>query len=159
MAKKDKKKDPISLLLKVVIFCAVVAIAAFGITYAVDSAEKATLDQQQKAANERNAQAQANYQKALIEYNGLVGEAQQSQPWPRVSDQGWAISDLSDIAVEGTNETFTRGEVLLNSPLLLTNRWHGLPGDYNSYMISQELGGPLVSLMNHTQQKIGRAHV
>lgn len=154
MAKTERKKEPISLLLRVTILLAVLALIAYGVAYAIGVAEKGALSNQQEAAKERNEQAQKNYQIALAEYNSAI-QSDQNKPWPLPSGaSGWEIVELTDYPILGDYQELDRATLLANSPLMLTNRWHALPADYYNAMMGQEFGGVLVSLMNYTEQKV-----
>ena len=149
MAKEERKKDPIQVITRYIIIFALLALVAYGITYAVDASQKATLEQQQKAALERNAQAETNYQMAMVEYNQLVEEAQ-TPDIPEVTEDGWVIMDWSNVkGTAGNTQVFSRSEILSQSPLMVTNRWHALPMDYY-----ENVGNQVVSLMEHTERKV-----
>lgn len=154
MAKSEKKREPMSVLVRVVIALSVVALVAYGISAAIGVAEKTALANQQKAAQERNDQAERNYQIALAEYHTAV-QSDQNKPWPAPSGaQGWEIIELTDFPITGNRQEIDRQTLLANSPLMLTNRWHALPQDYYQSKVNVNQGGTLVSLMNYTEQKV-----
>ncbi|NLB91315.1 MAG: M15 family metallopeptidase, partial [Clostridiales bacterium] len=149
MTKKEKKKDPISSLLKMIIVFAVLAVVLYGISYAINTAQKMALQQQQKATQERNTQAEKNYQAAMVEYNSATASDEGGTWKAPDNNQGWLVLDVSEYPVIGEKQTFDRNSILMTSPLMLTNRWHELPSDYEG-----AIGVRLSSLMLDTENRV-----
>ena len=130
---RTKKSKAVPVVIVLTILIAALAILCFLIKPLViepqkDAIAKANADAR-AAVEERNRQAEVQYQAKLAELEAKANEPT-NPSWPEHDpDAPWQILDLSDIPLESqTAETKTRAELFnYGNEMLLVNAWHSRP--------------------------------
>ncbi len=126
-----QKKDAYTHLKHILaILLVFTAVTAIGFIYTRDTVDK------QKAALE--AQRKEQNQALVDQHNQWLAEQRaghtgvvEDENWPEPQPEGWDIVDLSDYSVNAVmTQPFTREE-METAGLMVVNRWHYLPGDFN----------------------------
>ena len=152
---RTKKSKAVPVVIVLTILIAALAILCFLIKPLViepqkDALAKANADAR-AAVEERNRQAEVQYQAKLAELEAKANEPT-NPSWPEHDpDAPWQILDLSDIPLESqTAETKTRAELFnYGNEMLLVNAWHSRP---ENDFVETELKS--VSKYNQGDQKI-----
>ena len=152
---RTKKSKAVPVVIVLTILIAALAILCFLIKPLViepqkDAIAKANADAR-AAVEERNRQAEVQYQAKLAELEAKANEPT-NPSWPEHDpDAPWQILDLSDIPLESqTAETKTRAELFnYGNEMLLVNAWHSRP---ENDFVETELKS--VSKYNQGDQKI-----
>ncbi len=145
--RKEHKRDPYKLLIRLTILLAAVVVVGYGLVVLCTSlvqndyrAKKAEIDQ----LNEENELAFTAQMNALRDSNVQVdpttGEITQREElsWERtISDQRWRIVDDTGVPLENTATMSADRTAALLGGLMLANEWHSLPEDY--YALEPEL--------------------
>ena len=147
MAEETKKKDAYVRLGHIVIVLLVfTAIAVIGFLYA-----RNTVDQQLAQLQEQRQQQ--NEERIAMRDQWLAEQAAtQAKPvddsWPQPEPNGWSLVDISSFDVkDGSTQEFERTDLEAGG-LMLVNRWHYLPSDFNDARF--ENGDELVSIMTQS---------
>ncbi len=143
----ENTKDAYTRLKHILIVLLVfTAIAAIGFVYARNTVEQQFVqlqEQRQKQNEERVALREQWLQEQAEAQAKPVDES-----WPQPDPNGWAIVDVSDYDVKaGMTEEFERYSLETNG-LMLVNRWHYLPTDFNDDRF--ENGDELLSIMSQS---------
>ena len=138
---RTKKSKAVPVVIVLTILIAALAILCFLIKPLViepqkDAIAKANADAR-AAVEERNRQAEVQYQAKLAELEAKANEPT-NPSWPEHDPEApWQILDLSDIPLESqTAETKTRAELMeFGNEMLLVNAWHSRPEDFDESKI------------------------
>ena len=146
MAGENKKDAYVRLRHILIVLLVFTAIAAIGFFYARNTVNQ-QLQQMQEQRDKQNAERIELREQWLAEQ-----AAAQAKPvdesWPQPEPTGWDIVDISAFDVKnGRDQEFERTD-LETGGLMLINRWHYLPSDFNDERF--ENGDELVSIMTQS---------
>ena len=100
------------------------------LTEPVRAANEKAYQDEVKAVEDRNREAEAQYQARISELESQA-KTPANPSWPSHKTEGWDLLDLSNIPLENqTAETRTRAELMTNG-MLLVNPWHSRPADFD----------------------------
>ena len=127
---KEKKRDPIKVMLRVTIVLAVVAVAALLLGNAIIGYRANLLKARQEEAEEINNQKAEEYAVALAEFEA-ASQSGANLAWPEQKQEGWDVVDLTSYPLENAyTATVSRADVM-NGGMLLVNQWHSRPEDFS----------------------------
>jgi len=149
--KKQKRRDPVKVMLVLTIILAVIAaLAMVGGNMIKDYRANALREKQQKV-EQINAQRDQEYAKALAEFQQQTAQKGAANlAWPPQKTEGWDVIDLTNYPLENSGTVTLQRADLMNGGMLLVNEWHSRPEDFS------EEG--LVSIGSYTSGKIGVAN-
>ena len=147
--KKQKRRDPVKVMLVLTILFAIAAAAAMVSGNMIAEYRRGVLRQKQDEVKVINAQRDQEYAKAMAEFQRET-QTGTNLAWPAQKTEGWDVVDLTNYPLEEAGTlTMNRAEIM-NNGMLLVNEWHSRPEDF-----SEEA---LVSVGNYTGGKIGVAN-
>lgn len=127
---KEKKRDPIKVMLRVTIVLAVVAVAALLLGNAIIGYRANLLKARQEEAEQINNQKAEEYAVALAEFEA-ASQSGANLAWPEQKQEGWDVVDLTSYPLENAyTATVSRADVM-NGGMLLVNQWHSRPEDFS----------------------------
>ena len=127
---KEKKRDPIKVMLRVTIVLAVVAVAALLLGNVIIGYRANLLKARQEEAEEINNQKAEEYAVALAEFEA-ASQSGANLAWPEQKQEGWDVVDLTSYPLENAyTATVSRADVM-NGGMLLVNQWHSRPEDFS----------------------------
>ena len=143
--KKQKRRDPIKVMLILTICMAVLAAGCMLLGNAISTYRANALSQLQAEVEAINEQRDQEYARALAEFEA-ESQSGANLAWPPQKTQGWDVVDLTNYPLENPGQvTLNRADVM-NNGMLLVNEWHSRPEDF-----SEEA---LVSIGNYTGGKL-----
>lgn len=127
---KEKKRDPIKVMLRVTIVLAVVAVTALLLGNAIIGYRANLLKARQEEAEQINNQKAEEYAVALAEFEA-ASQSGANLAWPEQKQEGWDVVDLTSYPLENAyTATVSRADVM-NGGMLLVNQWHSRPEDFS----------------------------
>ncbi len=131
-SRNTKHRDPMPIL---IVLAAVMALLVAGCAIGgsmVQQYRAGLLDQKRQAANSRNAQKEAEYDRAVEEYMAKLNDSSQvNEEWPKAASEGWDIIDLTNYPLEAPGTAVVSRADIMNNGLLLINEWHSRPEDFD----------------------------
>lgn len=127
---KDKKRDPIKVMLRVTIVLAVVAVAALLLGNAIIGYRANLLKERQEEAEQINQQKAEEYAVALAEFEA-ASQSGANLAWPAQKTEGWDVVDLTNYPLENAYTTTVTRADIMNGGMLLVNQWHSRPEDFS----------------------------
>ncbi len=127
---KDKKRDPIKVMLRVTIVLVVVAVAALLLGNAIISYRAGVLKARQEEAEQINKQKSEEYAVALAEFEA-ASQSGANLAWPAQKTEGWDVVDLTSYPLENAYTTTVTRADIMNGGMLLVNQWHSRPEDFS----------------------------
>ena len=92
---KEKKRDPIKVMLRWTVILAVVAVAALLLGNAITSYRAGVLKARQDEAEKINAKRDEEYAVALAEFEA-ASQSGANLAWPAQKTEGWDVVDLTN---------------------------------------------------------------
>lgn len=126
---KEKKRDPIKVMLRVTVVLAVVAVASLLLGNAISGYRANLLKARQEATVRHNEELQQQYAVALAEHEA-ASQSGANQAWPAQKLEGWDVVDLTNYPLENVYTTTVSRADIMNGGMLLINQWHSQPADY-----------------------------
>ena len=127
---KDKKRDPIKVMLRVTIILAVLAVGALLLGNAITSYRAGVLKARQDEVEQINAERDTQYAVALAEFEA-ASQSGANLAWPPAATEGWDVVDLTNYPLENVyTASVTRADIM-NHGMLLVNQWHSRPDDFD----------------------------
>ena len=127
---KEKKRDPIKVMLRVTIVLAVAAVAALLLGNAIIGYRAGLLKARQEEAEQINNQKAEEYAVALAEFEA-ASQSGANLAWPAQKLEGWDVVDLTSYPLENAyTATVSRADVM-NGGMLLVNQRHSRPDDFS----------------------------
>ncbi len=127
-----KSGDAYRKLIKVMLVLLVLLVLVGTGYVLLDKYVKGQVETERIAVQEENDKLQAEYDAALAEQRR---EAQSSvvknDQWPAPKETGWDVIDVSAFALTRTREVSVTRAEMLTGGLMLLNRWHALPSDFD----------------------------
>ncbi len=131
-SRNTKRRDPMPIL---IVLAAVMALLVAGCAIGgsmIQQYRAGLLNQKRQAANSRNAQKEADYDRAVSEYMAKLNDSSQiNEEWPKAASEGWDIIDLTNYPLEAPGTTVVNRADIMNNGLLLINEWHSRPEDFD----------------------------
>ena len=146
--RKDKKRDPIKVMLRWTLILAVLAVAASLLGSGISAYRANLLAAKQAEVTEINQQRDQEYAVALAEFQ-QASSSGANLAWPLQKNEGWDVVDLTNYPLENKGSVTVTRQDLMYTGMLLVNQWHSRPDDFD------ESG--IVSVGNYTGYKIGVA--
>lgn len=146
--RKDKKRDPIKVMLRWTLILAVLAVAASLLGSGISAYRANLLAAKQAEVTEINQQRDQEYAVALAEFQ-QASSSGANLAWPLQKNEGWDVVDLTNYPLENKGSVTVSRQDLMYTGMLLVNQWHSRPDDFD------ESG--IVSVGNYTGYKIGVA--
>lgn len=137
---KEKKRDPIKVMLRWTVILAVVAVAALLLDNAITSYRAGVLKARQDEAEKINAKRDEEYAVALAEFEA-ASQSGANLAWPAQKTEGWDVVDLTNYPLESVYTVTVNRSDIMNGGMLLVNQWHSRPDDFNE--------SELVSIMSY----------
>lgn len=126
---KEKKRDPIKIMLRVTVVLAVVAVASLLLGNAISGYRANLLKARQEETVRHNEELQQQYAVALAEHEA-ASQSGANQAWPAQKLEGWDVVDLTNYPLENVYTTTVSRADIMNGGMLLINQWHSQPADY-----------------------------
>lgn len=126
---KEKKRDPIKVMLRVTVVLAVVAVASLLLGNAISGYRANLLKARQEETVRHNEELQQQYAVALAEHEA-ASQSGANQAWPAQKLEGWDVVDLTNYPLENVYTTTVSRADIMNGGMLLINQWHSQPADY-----------------------------
>ena len=126
---KEKKRDPIKIMLRVTVVLAVVAVASLMLGHAISGYRANLLKARQEETVRHNEELQQQYAVALAEHEA-ASQSGANQAWPAQKLEGWDVVDLTNYPLENVYTTTVSRADIMNGGMLLINQWHSQPADY-----------------------------
>lgn len=127
---KDKKRDPVKVMLRVTIVLVVIAVAAVVLNQVIGTYRSNLLAQQQEEARQINAQRDTEYAVALAEFEA-ASQSGANLAWPTQKAEGWDVLDLTTYPLENPYTVTVTRQDIMNNGMLLVNQWHSRPEDFS----------------------------
>lgn len=143
--KKQKRRDPIKVMLVLTVCLAVLAAACMVAGNTIAAYRKTVLDGLQEEANEINEQRDQEYARALAEFES-ASQSGANLAWPPQKTEGWDVIDLTNYPLENPGTVTMNRSDVMNNGMLLVNEWHSRPDDFSE--------AALVSVGTYTSGKI-----
>lgn len=126
---KEKKRDPIKIMLRVTVVLAVVAVVSLLLGNAISGYRANLLKARQEETVRHNEELQQQYAVALAEHEA-ASQSGANQAWPAQKLEGWDVVDLTNYPLENVYTTTVSRADIMNGGMLLINQWHSQPADY-----------------------------
>ncbi len=127
---KEKKRDPVRLMLVITAILAVLAIAAaFFFKYIGDMKETA-LDRRIAEVEEINRKKDEEYAAEMAKWE-QEHASNANEAWPSHEPDGWDIVDLTNYPLENPRTVTLARADIMNNGMLLVNQWHSRPDDFS----------------------------
>ena len=143
--KKQKRRDPIKVMLILTICMAVLAAGCMLLGNAISTYRANALSQLQAEVEAINEQRDQEYARALAEFEA-ESQSGANLAWPPQKTQGWDVVDLTNYPLENPGQITVNRADVMNNGMLLVNEWHSRPEDF-----SEEA---LVSIGSYTGGKL-----
>lgn len=143
--KKQKRRDPIKVMLILTICMAVLAAGCMLLGNAIAAYRANALSQLQAEVEAINEQRDQEYARALAEFEA-ESQSGANLAWPPQKTQGWDVVDLTNYPLENPGQITVNRADVMNNGMLLVNEWHSRPEDF-----SEEA---LVSIGSYTGGKL-----
>ncbi|MGN0972960.1 MAG: D-alanyl-D-alanine carboxypeptidase family protein [Aristaeellaceae bacterium] len=143
--KKQKRRDPIKVMLILTICMAVLAAGCMLLGNAISAYRANALSQLQAEVEAVNEQRDQEYARALAEFEA-ESQSGANLAWPPQKTQGWDVVDLTNYPLENPGQITVNRADVMNNGMLLVNEWHSRPEDF-----SEEA---LVSIGSYTGGKL-----
>ena len=143
--KKQKRRDPIKVMLVWTVCLAVLAAGCFFLGNYITTYRDGLLEAKQKEVEAINAQRDQEYAKALAEFEAAT-QSGANLAWPTPAGEGWEVIDLTSYPLENPSIVTLNRADIMNNGMLLVNEWHSRPDDF--------IEENLVSIGNYTDGKI-----
>ncbi len=145
--KKQKRRDPIKVMLVLTVCLAVLAAACMLAGNAISTYRQSVLADLQKKTEDINAQRDQEYAKALAEFEA-ASQSGANLAWPPQKTEGWDVVDLTNYPLESPSTITLNRLDVMNNGMLLVNEWHSRPDDFTA------TEGNLQSVGSYTDGKI-----
>ena len=106
------------------------AVAAVGFIYARNTVEQ-QMSAAQQQRDQQNAELEAQYNERANEQREAAANTPDEPNWPQPKQEGWDIVDLTNYNLKAVRTEEFEREALEAGGLMLINRWHYLPSDFN----------------------------
>lgn len=127
--KKQKRRDPIKVMLAWTIVLAVLAAGAAILGSSIADYRANLLEGLKQEVQAVNTQRDQEYAKAMAEYEAAT-QTGGNLAWPAANAEGWDVVDLTTYPLESvTTVTMNRADIM-NNGMLLVNQWHSRPDDF-----------------------------
>ena len=137
MAKKQKKKNSMKTLVKIIITLAILLALCVVAVTGVTALKKHTLKiADVEAANKKKEEA---WLIAKAEYENATRSGE-NLSWPAAKTEGWDVVDLTTFPVENATRVTMDRQSLLTGGLILINQWHAIPADFSDAALSSVRG-------------------
>lgn len=131
-SRNTNRRDPMPIL---IVLAAVMALLVAGCIIGgsmIAQYRTGLLNQKRQAASSRNAQKEADYNRAVDEYMAKLNNTSQvNEEWPKAASEGWDIIDLTNYPLEAPGTAVVNRADIMNNGLLLINEWHSRPEDFD----------------------------
>lgn len=129
MAKK-RSSDAYRKLVRVLIVLFVLAVICGAGYMLLDQSIQAQQEENDRRAQEENAQLEAQYRQAKAEETAKQAASKIVQ-WPTPKSEGWDVVDLSEYPLNNPYNVTAKRQDLLLGGMMLLNHWHSLPVDFS----------------------------
>ncbi|MGN1020055.1 MAG: D-alanyl-D-alanine carboxypeptidase family protein [Aristaeellaceae bacterium] len=143
--KKQKRRDPIKVMLILTICMAVLAAGCMLLGNAIATYRASALSQLQAEVEAINEQRDQEYARALAEFEA-ESQSGANLAWPPQKTQGWDVVDLTNYPLENPGQVTVYRADVMNNGMLLVNEWHSRPDDFSE--------DALVSIGSYTGGKL-----
>lgn len=127
--KKQKRQDPIKVMLICTVVLAVLAVAASLAGSAIANYRAGLLENMRQEVEAINTQRDQEYAKALAEFEAAT-QTGANLAWPAPKAEGWDVVDLTTYPLESPTTVSLYRANVMNNGLLLVNQWHSRPDDF-----------------------------
>lgn len=139
MAKKQKKKNSMKTLVKIIITLAILLALCVVAVTGVTALKKHTLDQKIADVEAANKKKEEAWLIAKAEYENATRSGE-NLSWPAARTEGWDVVDLTTFPVENATRVTMDRQSLLTGGLMLINQWHAIPADFSDAALSSVRG-------------------
>lgn len=149
---KQKRRDPIKVMLVLTVCLAVLAAGSMVLGNMIAEYRQQILAQKQEEVQEINAQRDQEYAKALAEFEAQ-SQSGANLAWPPQKTEGWDVVDLTNYPLESPGVvTMNRADVM-NNGMLLVNEWHSRPEDFSEEALTSigSYTGGKIQVSNYSQ--------
>ncbi|MGN1367401.1 MAG: M15 family metallopeptidase [Aristaeellaceae bacterium] len=127
-----KKRDPMSILICLAVVMALLVAGCIIGGSMIQQYRTGLLNEKRQAAMSRNAEKEAEYEKAVAEYMAKLNDSSRvNEEWPKAASEGWDIIDLTNYPLEAPGTATVSRADIMNNGLLLINEWHSRPEDFD----------------------------
>lgn len=128
--KKQKRRDPIKVMIVLTVCLAVLAAACMLGGNAITSYRQSVLSEMQEEVEAINDQRDQEYAKALAEFES-ASQSGANLAWPPQKTVGWDVVDLTNYPLESPGTVTMYRSDVMNNGMLLVNEWHSRPDDFS----------------------------
>lgn len=128
--KKQKRRDPIKVMIVLTVCLAVLAAACMLGGNAIASYRQSVLSEMQEEVEAINDQRDQEYAKALAEFES-ASQSGANLAWPPQKTVGWDVVDLTSYPLESPGTVTMYRSDVMNNGMLLVNEWHSRPDDFS----------------------------